>query len=157
MYQNCNPFCSWSASHPHSTVRSHISEVAAGSSPSQLEAVSSQLCAVPRRPHLSLRAVSFILYPCKSRQSGSRFAGGACTAVAAQQSTGITRAWPPAERAASPPAAPGRRWAQEMQPAEGADHRRLPAPRVFSDAAPRNPASFFPSPSSLLSGNRATR
>lgn len=56
----------------------HLTAVAAGPSPSQLEAVSSQLCAVPRSPHLSLGAVSFILYPCKARQSG------ACTAVAAQ-------------------------------------------------------------------------
>lgn len=129
----------------------HLTAVAAGPSPSQLEAVSSQLRAVPHSPHLSLGAVSFILYPCKARQSG------ACTAVcSAAARGGISGAWPPAERAASPPAAPRQRRAQEMQPAEGADHRRLPA-WIFSDAAPRKPASFFPSPSSPLSGNGATR
>lgn len=60
----------------------HLVEAAAGTSWSQLGVVPSQLCAMPRRPPLSHRAVAFIPYLHKSWQSGSNFTGDACTDVA---------------------------------------------------------------------------
>lgn len=84
-------FCFWSSSPPQPTMPSvylmhcdglHLMEAAAGASCSQLEVVPSQLCAMPRRPHLSHRAVAFIPYLHKSWQSGSHFTGSACTDVA---------------------------------------------------------------------------